>query len=92
LAKWRLREHLSASADYSLPAAEIAKTFCAKKTDRALPRRQNRLKEAHVATAAASLCCFAAATCALFLPVAWSGFIVYDDSLYVTEQPIVQAG
>ena len=34
----------------------------------------------------------AAATCALFLPVAWSGFIVYDDSLYVTEQPIVQAG
>ena len=34
----------------------------------------------------------AAATFALFLPVAWSGFCVYDDSLYVTENPIVQAG
>jgi tetratricopeptide (TPR) repeat protein len=34
----------------------------------------------------------AAATFALFLPAAWSGFCVYDDSLYVTDQPIVQAG
>ncbi len=34
----------------------------------------------------------AAATVALYLPVAWFGFCVYDDSLYVTENPIVQAG
>ncbi len=31
-------------------------------------------------------------TMALYLPVAWSGFCVYDDSLYVTENPMVQAG
>ena len=34
----------------------------------------------------------AAATIALYLPVAWFSFCVYDDSLYVTENPIVQAG
>ena len=34
----------------------------------------------------------AAATFALFLPVAWSGFCVYDDGLYVTDNPIVQNG
>ncbi len=34
----------------------------------------------------------AATTFALFLPVAWSGFCVYDDGLYVTDQPIVQNG
>jgi Flp pilus assembly protein TadD len=34
----------------------------------------------------------AAATFALYLPVAWFGFVVYDDGLYVTDQPIVQAG
>jgi len=34
----------------------------------------------------------AAATFALFLPVAWSGFCVYDDGLYVNDQPIVQNG
>ncbi len=34
----------------------------------------------------------ALATFALYLPVAWFGFVVYDDGLYVTDQPIVQAG
>ena len=34
----------------------------------------------------------AAATFALFLPVAWFSFVVYDDGLYVTDQPIVQNG
>ena len=34
----------------------------------------------------------AAAAIALYLPVAWFSFCVYDDSLYVTENPIVQAG
>jgi len=34
----------------------------------------------------------AAATLALYLPVQWFSFVVYDDSLYVTENPIVQAG
>ena len=34
----------------------------------------------------------AAATFALYLPVAWFGFVVYDDGLYVTDNPIVQAG
>jgi Flp pilus assembly protein TadD len=34
----------------------------------------------------------AATTFALYLPVAWFSFVVYDDSLYVTDQPIVQAG
>lgn len=31
-------------------------------------------------------------TLALYLPVAWFGFVVYDDGLYVTENPTVQAG
>jgi tetratricopeptide (TPR) repeat protein len=31
-------------------------------------------------------------TLALYLPVAWFGFVVYDDNLYVTENPMVQAG
>jgi len=31
-------------------------------------------------------------TGALFLPVAWFGFCVYDDGLYVTDNPMVQAG
>jgi tetratricopeptide (TPR) repeat protein len=31
-------------------------------------------------------------TFALYLPVAWFGFCVYDDGLYVTDNPIVQAG
>ena len=31
-------------------------------------------------------------TLALYLPVAWFGFCVYDDSLYVTECPTVQNG
>jgi tetratricopeptide (TPR) repeat protein len=34
----------------------------------------------------------ALATLALYLPVAWSGFCLYDDSLYVTENPMVQQG
>ena len=34
----------------------------------------------------------AAATLALYLPVAWFSFVVYDDGLYVTENPMVQAG
>ena len=34
----------------------------------------------------------AAATFALFLPVAWSGFSLYDDGLYVTDNPVVQNG
>jgi Flp pilus assembly protein TadD len=34
----------------------------------------------------------ALATFALYLPVAWFSFCVYDDGLYVTDQPIVQAG
>jgi tetratricopeptide (TPR) repeat protein len=34
----------------------------------------------------------ALATFALYLPVAWFGFVVYDDGLYVTDNPIVQAG
>ncbi len=34
----------------------------------------------------------ALATFALYLPVAWFDFVVYDDGLYVTDQPIVQAG
>jgi protein O-mannosyl-transferase len=34
----------------------------------------------------------ALATIALYLPVAWFDFCVYDDSLYVTENPMVQAG
>ena len=34
----------------------------------------------------------AATTVALYLPVAWFSFCVYDDSLYVTENPVVQAG
>lgn len=34
----------------------------------------------------------AVATLALYLPVAWFGFINYDDSLYVTGNPTVQAG
>src|SRR6185312_14445097 len=29
---------------------------------------------------------------ALYLPVAWTGFCIYDDSLYVTEAPMVQNG
>ncbi len=31
-------------------------------------------------------------TFAFYLPVAWTGFCIYDDGLYVTENPIVQAG
>jgi len=31
-------------------------------------------------------------TFALYLPVAWYGFVNYDDNLYITENPIVQAG
>jgi len=31
-------------------------------------------------------------TLALYLPTAWFDFVVYDDGLYVTENPIVQAG
>jgi len=31
-------------------------------------------------------------TLALYLPVAWFSFVVYDDGLYVTETPTVQAG
>lgn len=31
-------------------------------------------------------------TLALYLPVAWFDFVVYDDGLYVTENPTVQAG
>ena len=34
----------------------------------------------------------AVATFALYLPVAWFSFVVYDDGLYVTDNPIVQAG
>jgi tetratricopeptide (TPR) repeat protein len=34
----------------------------------------------------------AAVTVALYVPVAWFDFCVYDDSLYVTENPTVQAG
>ncbi len=34
----------------------------------------------------------AAVTFALYLPVAWFSFCVYDDGLYVTDQPIVQNG
>ena len=34
----------------------------------------------------------ALATFALDLPVAWFSFCVYDDGLYVTDQPIVQNG
>ena len=34
----------------------------------------------------------AAATFTLFLPVAWFSFVVYDDGLYVTDNPTVQAG
>ena len=34
----------------------------------------------------------AAATFALYLPAAWFSFCVYDDGLYVTDQPIVQNG
>ena len=34
----------------------------------------------------------AAVTVALYLPVAWFSFVVYDDGLYVTDQPIVQNG
>lgn len=31
-------------------------------------------------------------TLALYLPVAWTGFCLYDDGLYVTEAPMVQNG
>ncbi len=34
----------------------------------------------------------AAATFTLFMPVAWFSFVVYDDGLYVTDNPTVQAG
>jgi tetratricopeptide (TPR) repeat protein len=77
--------------ELSLPAAEIAKTFCvnnrialcaaakiAYKNPMSQPRRIALL--------------LAVATFALYLPVAWFSFCVYDDGLYVTEQPIVQNG
>ena len=34
----------------------------------------------------------AVATFALYLPVAWSGFCVYDDGDYISQNPVVQGG
>jgi tetratricopeptide (TPR) repeat protein len=89
LAKRRSAEHLSAAAKYPCRSGKLqnflrprialcADAKIAYKKPMSQPRRLALL--------------LALATVALYLPVARFDFCVYDDSLYVTENPMVQAG
>ncbi len=69
---------------------EIAKTFLSKMNPLCPGRKIAYKKRMLQPRRLAGL--LAVATFALYLPVAWFSFCVYDDGLYVTENPVVQAG
>jgi len=74
-----------------LPAAKIAKTFCVNNRIALCPVAKIAYKNPMSQPRRIALL-LAIATFALYLPVAWFSFCVYDDGLYVTDQPIVQNG
>jgi tetratricopeptide (TPR) repeat protein len=69
----------------------LQKLFCAKNRIALCPAAKIAYKKPMSQPRRLALL-LALATFALYLPVAWFGFVVYDDGLYVTDQPIVQAG
>jgi tetratricopeptide (TPR) repeat protein len=69
----------------------LQKLFCAKNRIALCPAAKIAYKKPMSQPRRIALL-LALATFALYLPVAWFGFVVYDDGLYVTDQPIVQAG
>jgi tetratricopeptide (TPR) repeat protein len=69
----------------------LQKLFCAKNRIALCPAAKIAYKKPMSQPRRLALL-LALATFALYLPVAWFDFVVYDDGLYVTDQPIVQAG